>query len=256
MKVNLFSYKNYTEIIRLIEKHNRIIDFTEVLEKKPNMFTIIRHDVEFSVERAYKMAQLEELLGIKTSYLFQIRNNAYNLLSSENINLVRKIAKMGHRIGLHVHLGSLENVNKVSDYILKDIKVMEYILEIPIDRFSFHRPPSQLLKLNLNIEGKVNCYASHFFEYREQNENPNNIAIKYISDSMHRWNYDLPNEDTFKNFSKIQLLVHPYSWTIQGLDNKLNFKSLLKEKSIEMQRTIASECKHYPKDDGGDKDAL
>lgn len=242
--VNAFSYSEYSNIIKHIKNHHEIIDYSKV-KKDADRFAVIRHDVEFSVERAYQMAKLEESLQINTSYMFQIRNNAYNLFSKGNILMVKEIKDMGHEVGLHVHFGSLNNLNEIKKYILHDISVMEGFLEMPIDRFSFHRPPKEILRMNLKLEGLINAYEDRFFEFREENEGFENLKIKYIADSRHAWNYGYPDETTIKSHSKLHFLFHPYSWTEQGYDKDSNFESLKNEKIGVFADTIRTECKHF-----------
>ncbi|WP_152985688.1 hypothetical protein [Brevibacillus choshinensis] len=242
--VNPFSYNEYSQILHCIKKHHEIIDYSQV-NKDTKQFAVIRHDVEFSVERAYDFAKLEKTLEINTSYMFQIRNNAYNLFSNENIKMVREINAMGHKIGLHVHLGGLSSFAEISKYILHDSKIMESFLQIPINRFSFHRPPKEALKMNVKLEGLINTYEDRFFEFREEEDGFENLQIKYISDSRHAWNYGYPDEKTIKANSKIHFLFHPYSWTEHGFDNRLNFQSLKDEKVRVFTNTVKTECNHF-----------
>ncbi|MCA0990015.1 hypothetical protein [Pseudalkalibacillus hwajinpoensis] len=243
--MNAFSYKEYCDIISRLNQQHEIIDFSEVTEKS-NHFAIIRHDVEFSVERAFKLAELEKSLGIKTSYLFQTRNNAYNLFSTKNINLIREINKMDHKIGIHVHLGMLSCISKIREYISNDIEIMESLLEIPIDRYSFHRPSKKILREKLNIDGKINTYDSLFFDLKESEQGFDNVRVKYYSDSRHGWEYGYPDLDGLKKYSKIQLLTHPYSWTSVGYKNSDNFTSLKREKVQILNETFKEECNHFP----------
>lgn len=189
------------------------------------------------------MALLESMLGIHSSYFFQIRTDAYNLFSAKNIRAVREIQQMGHHIGLHVHLGMLDSLQHIEEYILQDIEFMENMLNIPIDRFSYHRPTREVLLLNLKIEGLINTYDEMFFEFRESDWG--DLKIKYIADSRHQWKYGYPDEDTIKKHPKIQLLAHPDEWTIAGYDTKSNFQILQHEKQVAFRTTIKSECDHY-----------
>ena len=43
----------------------------------------------------------------------------------------------------------------------------------------------------------------------------------------------------------MHLLVHPYSWTREGLSNRENFESLSREKAQLLLDTFQSECKHF-----------
>ena len=61
----MFSYQEYTEIINSIKKSNKQKTYREVLENNSKEFIIVRHDVEFSVWRAYRLASLEKKQGIQ-----------------------------------------------------------------------------------------------------------------------------------------------------------------------------------------------
>ena len=54
----MFSYNEYKNIINLVREHIPIVDFSEV-DEKTKKFCVLRHDIEFSIDRAYKLAQIE-----------------------------------------------------------------------------------------------------------------------------------------------------------------------------------------------------
>ena len=87
-----FSYKEYAKIIEWVKSHYNILQFTDITKNTPE-FCVIRHDVEYSIDRAYNLAKLEETMGVKTTYLIQIRNNCYNALSVKNIPILHEIQK-------------------------------------------------------------------------------------------------------------------------------------------------------------------
>ena len=140
----MFSYSEFKNIINLIKINLPIIDFADVTSRTKS-FCVVRHDIEFSVDRALEMARIEaDELGISSTYTVQLRNNTYNALSEKNIKTVREIQKLGHRIGLHQNPPNL-SAAKITENILKDIGVLEHYYDFKIDRFAFHRP-------NLNTE--------------------------------------------------------------------------------------------------------
>jgi len=239
---NSFSYKEYKEIILSIQKYLPILDYSEV-NTLTNKFCVIRHDVEFSVDKAYELALYEHSLGIKTSYMFQIRNNCYNTFSDRSLNKIKAIATMGHKIGLHAHMNALTNINFIKDYIKNDINILNSFIGYTIDRFSFHRPKKEYLELNLNIPNIINTYDKKYFHLTE---NLDNLNISYLADSQHKWNYGHPLNSNLESINKLQLLTHPYSWTKKGLDNKENFITLLTEKNDELRNSINDECKNFP----------
>lgn len=236
-----FSYEEYEFIINWINCNYTINKFTDISDQSDN-FCVIRHDVEFSVDRALQLAILENKLGIATTYLFQIRNNVYNALSIQNIKKIREIHYLGHDIGLHVHCGLLNDYNTIEDLICTDIDILSKLIGIDIRIFSFHRPTINLLTSNVQIKGLINTYGKLYFHPYE-GKPPKNLNIKYIADSNHIWKYGYP---TTVNHSKLQINFHPFSWSPVGYENTPNFKHIINEKTTELVNSIASEIKTFP----------
>ena len=111
--MNPFSYTEYRNIITMVSQHLPIKDFKDVLDYNLNKFCVIRHDIEFSIDRSLILARIEKELDITSTYTVQLRNNTYNALSQKNIESVQEIEELGHQIGLH------QNPPKMSDKELK-----------------------------------------------------------------------------------------------------------------------------------------
>ncbi|MDR1239120.1 MAG: hypothetical protein LBK27_03320 [Treponema sp.] len=179
------------------------------------------------MERAYNLAVFEHGKKFYSTYLFQLTNNSYNILSKKNRDLILEIINMGHSVGLHFHLNGITDINNIKNQIKKEIEIMGMMLGEKIESFSIHRPITDVLRNAIKLEGIINAYDDLFFSFTEDIlVNP--PKIKYLSDARHHWNYGLePNETTMKKYDKIQILVHPYSWTKNGYNNADNFKTLL-----------------------------
>ena len=54
----MFSFDDYREIIRIIKSTGRQCGYAEALTR--DKFIIMRHDVEYSVDRAYQLAKVEQ----------------------------------------------------------------------------------------------------------------------------------------------------------------------------------------------------
>lgn len=238
-----FSYKEYVHIINWVKQNYKVLQFPDIDSKTDN-FCVIRHDVEYSINRASKLAKLEADNGIQSTYLFQIRNNCYNALSVQNIPLIQEIHDMGHSIGLHVHCGLLHTYNTITNMINQDIDILSNMLKMNINIFSFHRPSIELLMSNLKIDGLINTYSDLYF-HAYLGRVTEQLRIKYIADSNHTWKYGYP---TTSNNSKLQLNLHPFSWTKQGNENTPNFKTLINEKNKEMVESISNEIRTFPTD--------
>lgn len=217
------------------------MDFSDAATN--DSFIVLRHDVEYSVDRAYMLSLIEQKRGIAASYFFQLTSNTYNVFSRKNVDLIKKIAKMGHKIGLHYHEIGCISLDEVVHSIRSQVDIISNIVEV--DRFSFHRPSRDILQANIYIEGLINVYGDVFFTYCDEAEADAKLQVKYISDSRHRWNYGLPTPELFAKHKKVQILVHPDTWTEAGLDNANNFKQLIEENRTEFITSIDSECDHF-----------
>jgi len=247
----MFSYNEYKNLISLVRTYLPIVDFSDVYidDYKPK-FCVLRHDIEFSVDRALAMARMEANdLGVKSTYTVQLRNNTYNALSQKNIETVQEIKNLGHSIGLHQNPSEMSD-EKLIQYILKDIETLEHYYGFEVDRFAFHRCGSNpgILEKYIVVPNKINCYAEEFFHYF-QGEKPNELRVHYVADSNHKWKYGHPLDLDFSNVNNLQLLTHPYSWTEKGIpDNYSNYTLLIKERNNELISSMNTETKTFPKE--------
>ena len=243
----MFSYNEYKNIINLIQSHLPIVDFANVKEKTKK-YCVIRHDIEFSMDRAYKLAELESQLGIQSTYTVQLRNNTYNALSAKNIMLLHQIQLLGHKIGLHICPSKIEK-DDIIEEILLESDTFEKYYGFKIDRFAFHRPNlrPELLSWYLQVPGLINCSDKKYFHYYDYLV-PDKLDVTYLSDSNHAWSYGHPIDINFDKVQKIQINTHPFSWTENGLENYGNFLSLIKERNNEMLHDMKSENKAFPKE--------
>ena len=247
----MFSYAEYKNIIILVKQHLPIVDFLEVyITDVMPKFCVLRHDIEFSIDRALKMARIEHYdLGVHSTYTVQLRNNTYNALSQKNIKAVQEIKKLGHHIGLHQN-PPLMPEDELIDYIMKDIETLEHYYDFEVDRFAFHRCGSNpsILEKYVQVPDKINCYAKEFFHYFDGNK-PNDLRVHYLADSNHQWKYGHPfHIDYWDMPQKMQLLTHPFSWSNDGYDNISNFTKLIQDRNEELLQSMNSETKTFPKE--------
>jgi hypothetical protein len=244
----MFSYSEFKNIINLIKINLPIIDFADVTSRTES-FCVIRHDIEFSVDRALEMARIEANdLGISSTYTVQLRNNTYNALSEKNIKAVQEIHKLGYKIGLHQNPPNL-SAKKIQENVLKDIEVLQHYYEFKIDRFAFHRPNlnPHILAWYVQVDNLINCNDKLYFHYFEE-EKPEVLNVTYLSDSNHLWKFGHPLDVNFDEVKKLHVLMHPYSWSRLGYRNYGNFVSLIKERNEELLHSMDSETSTFPKE--------
>ncbi len=238
----MFSFKEYKEMIRIIRETGLAANYRMALKQKK--FIIVRHDVEYSVERARELAKVEESLDFAANYFFQWTNNSYNILSRKNMAIIRDMYERGHNIGLHFALNGLTDIEIVKRQIVKEIDILNEMLGFEINQFSFHRPSKAVLQANIKLPGILNAYQDDFFSFSQDPANEE-LAVKYLSDANHIWRYGYPDEKTIHSHDKLQILTHPFAWTKQGYDNFDNYKSLIREKYQETIESVDNECKDF-----------
>ncbi|MDO4294395.1 MAG: hypothetical protein Q4C65_14375 [Eubacteriales bacterium] len=239
----MFSYEDYKEIVRIIQSTGRQMGYREAIGK--DRFVIMRHDVEYSVDRAYALAKVESSLDFTSTWFFQWTNNSYNILSRRNQDLIRDMHERGHVIGLHYALNGLTDMQEVRRQIQKEIDILSEMFGFPITQFSVHRPSADVLRENIKLPGILNAYQDEFFTFAERVEPDTPLRVKYMSDANHIWRYGYPDRDNITGYDRVQILTHPFAWSKKGYDNRDNYASLIQEKYREMIESINNECKDF-----------
>lgn len=239
----MFSFEDYREIIRIIQSTGRACSYQEALGR--DEFILMRHDVEYSVKRAYDLAKVETSMDFCSTFFFQWTNNSYNLLSKRNQQMIREMHERGHHIGLHFALNGLTDMEQVRTQILKEVKLLSEMLDFEITEFSVHRPSPDVLREDIKLPGILNAYQDEFFSFSEGVTENTPLEVKYMSDANHIWRYGYPTRENIVNHKKVQILVHPFAWTRQGYDNFDNYRTMVVEKYEEMIDSIDAECKDF-----------
>lgn len=245
MMTNSYTAFSHSEYRQILGKYQgQIRDFNDVLNENEQEFVILRHDVEFSVLRALEIAQLENEFNVCSTFNFQVLAHTYNLFSNINVERIRKIISLGHKIGLHFYHSHVRDHDwrALENEFRRQMNMLSQGVGCVSDRFSFHRPKAWMLEPRSNyLFDTINQYGASFFEY-----SPSPKSILYLADSRHEWSYGHPLE--IKPGKMMQLLTHPDEWTRKGLSEAENFKSLLDELEDENRATFLLESpKNYTK---------
>lgn len=159
----MFSYSEYVNMMDIIKKSGKLAAFDEALHR--DKFVIMRHDVEFSVSRAYNLAKLEYENNFVSNYFFQVANNAYNVFSRPNADMINKIIDMGHKVGLHFHLNGRTDLDLIKQAVIDEFQMLKTKIPFVSPIFSFHRPTQNVLAANIHIDGLLNAYQNDFFSF-------------------------------------------------------------------------------------------
>ena len=239
-KLAKFSFNEYRKILELYSPICK--DFKDI-DSTTTDFCLIRHDVEFSLERALEIAKIDSSYGIKSSFFIQVLNDAYNPLSSVNSDLIKKIEEYGHFVGLHFYFSHLEegNLKNLEDELKRQVNILQGCLKAKIDRFSYHRPSHWALEIDTyQFSNLINAYSQPYFEFVSEGTPK---KVKYIADSNHTWKYSHPLETN--NYKCFQLLIHPDEWSETGGSELENFKSIIEDANIKFINNVNLEYKTF-----------
>jgi len=239
----MFSFDDYKEIIRIVKSTGNACGYKDAINR--DKFVIMRHDVEYSVERAYALSKVEEGMDFTSTYFFQWTNNSYNVLSRRNMDMIKDMHERGQTIGLHFALNGMTDMKLIRKQIVKEINMFSEMAGFEIDEFSFHRPSKDVLRENIKLDGILNAYQDDFFTFAENVDENTPVAVKYMSDANHIWRYGYPDEANITSFDRVQILTHPFAWCKKGGDNFTNYKYLVEEKEKELIESINAECKDF-----------
>jgi hypothetical protein len=223
------AYRSYLQAIKA--SYPKILTFADFfsLAEPPDSFAIIRHDVDRKPKNAFKMAILENKMGIRSTYYFRTKSHVFKP------EIISQIAAAGHEIGYHYE--SLSDAAGDHKSALTDFEQnLEKLRKIaPIKTIAMHGSPlSRHDNRNLwkNQESRVylkNSLDIHGEVYLDINYS----AIAYITDTGRNWSSGRANRrdnvistltPDFKNgwtlldcfekadYPRIVFQIHPERW--------------------------------------------
>lgn len=208
-----FTYRAYTDLVQLLRDERYEFCSYHDVEKFKKTF-ILRHDVDFTIEKALEMAILENEIGVKSTYFVLLSTDFYNVFSKESFEKLEKIMSLGHEIGLHFDEKryDIKSVEDMSFHVKKETNILGELLNKEIKVISMHRPSKLVLESDIHFENLINSYSSFFFK-----------SVKYLSDSRMNWREDVYGVIKSNKFNKLHILTHPfwYSNGTETLENKL-----------------------------------
>lgn len=201
-----FSFDAYKKLIKDIVKNGydncNFHDYYR--SKRP---CILRHDVDFDLERAAEFAVFEKEIGealgvgLKSTYFVLLNTDFYNVFSRASRRLLGTILDAGQFIGLHfdeTQYAEDADLLNIPYHLEKELNVLSDIVGQKIDVVSMHRPSKRFLDADMQFPGVINSYSKTFFK-----------EFKYVSDSRMNWREDVFSVVESGEHSSINILTHP-----------------------------------------------
>ena len=210
----IFSYKELSKYYKKIKDLGETLLFNEFRGQK---CFLIRHDVDWDLELALKLAELENKLEIKSTYFILITSNLYNVLSPSNIKLINKIKKLNHEIGLHFDASNYKS--NYDNHAKKEAKILESIIDQKVYSISLHNP---------SVDGFYPKFPSFNDAYSKKYFKKD----YYLSDARFDFRFKNPY-DLIEKISEsfIQISLHPLHYSDKGNKDYINiFNNLFKQR--------------------------
>ena len=157
-----FTETNYRNILKIAKRNYRFINFFDNKENNiDSKFIILRHDIDISVHRAYRMAIIEHEEDVRSTYFLLLSSIYYNVFEKEIRNLILSILSLNHSIGLHFD-SSIYLIKTEKDFMFWlnfEKNILGKYFDISIDTFSIHNSePHIRQKFNkIKYDGILDC---------------------------------------------------------------------------------------------------
>ena len=222
-----FSYESYAGLIGLLRERGYAFS-TYVNYPVQGKCVILRHDIDYSLEQAVKLARLEKELGVRSTYFVLLSSDFYNPASSSSYRYLHEILDLGHDIGLHFdETAYTYNGLGLEYYIRKEARILSDLIDVNINSFSLHRPNHFTLETEIRIPGLINSYGEEFFH-----------GFKYLSDSRRRWREPVEEIIRAGEFEKLHILTHAFWYHEEDQIIARTVKDFLRSASSERKLTL------------------
>lgn len=204
-----FTEQNYRRMLQLAKKKGVFCKYDDYFEDKVKKPIVWRHDIDVSVQRAFRLAQIEREEDVSSTFFLHFNSMFYNVFDAESMQKIEQIINMGHDVGIHLECSMYDTVSEEQiEYGLQHYyNSLKFLFGISVKAFSFHNPTTELLDCFKETQygGLYNAYAA---KIRDE--------LAYCSDSNGYWRYHRL-EDFLKEEHKdkrgICVLTHPAWWT-------------------------------------------
>lgn len=222
-----FTYRDYSALIGLLRENGYALS-SYVNYPGKGKCVILRHDIDYSLEQAVKLARIEKDLGVRSTYFVLLSSDFYNPASSSSYRYLHEILDLGHDIGLHFDETAYSYERFGMEYFIrKEARILSDLIDVNINSFSLHRPNHFSLETEIRIPGLINSYGEEFFH-----------GFKYLSDSRRRWREPVEEIIEKGEFEKLHILTHAFWYHEEDLTISETILDFLRSASRERKLTM------------------
>ncbi len=200
----LFTYYEHKKFLENIHKKYKIHKLKD-WNSEPGI--ILRYDVDFSLEAARNIAEIQEEIGIRSSFFIRLTSSFYNPMSIENREILKYLTKNDFEVGLHFD----PSVYKVASHhelltkLKQEFSILESITDQNLESVSLHNP---------SVTGEYPIFAEYKNAYSDLIFNKD----IYLSDSRMKFRMDPYEFIQRADDNVLQIVFHPSHFTKRGDD--------------------------------------
>ncbi|MFM9847864.1 MAG: hypothetical protein ACKVP3_11975 [Hyphomicrobiaceae bacterium] len=204
-----FTEAGYRELLRLAQVSYRFSRFSDASASRTILW---RHDIDASVHRARRLAEIEAEEGVVATYFVFPRCPYYNLLSPPIVGQMRRILALGHDLALHFDPTCYGERTRAYDLIAeitaeRDLLAREFgrrPVAVSFHNFGLFEPADFEDDI---VAGMVNAYGRTL-----------KASHGYVSDSNGVWRFRrLRTVLEEAKEERLQVLTHPEWWTPEAM---------------------------------------
>ena len=224
---SIFKYEKLKLFYKQLQERKEVLTFNEYDGR--NCF-LIRHDIDYNLDKALEMAQLENEMGIKSTFFILLSSDNYNPFTYENQRIIKTIKQLGHEIGLHFDPSKFGN--DFTQEFENQTSLLAKISNEKIYSVSIHNP--SIHGNYPEFSGYNNAYSKRFFK-------PEN----YLSDAR----FNFRNKEPFRFIETAddfvtQISLHPIHYSIEGDTNYLPvLKRIYRQNLLEFKNEFSKNTK-------------
>jgi len=223
-----FTEESYRDLLRCAKKNYKFVGYKDNLDGHHILW---RHDLDASMNRALRLAQIENEEEVISTYFIFPRCLYYNILNPLTHALVLKIIALGHQIGLHfdpTHFGKGLTRGRLIEAIAaeRDLLKREFGAEPTAVSFHLYGVLEEPMPDDDDLAGLVNAYSRRLRD-----------TYSYVSDSNGVWLYRrLRDVLADSREDRLQVLTHPEWWTDEVMPPRARLQRAIDGYAAAMER--------------------
>ncbi len=171
-----------------------------------------RHDVDYSMHRAVRIARIEAENNVQATYFFLLHSELYNLLELEVFRHAQEILSLGHSLGVHfdaAFYGGFDSEDQLAVKLRHEARLFEDIFERPVRVFSLH---------NADVSNSARFDGDEIAGLLNASGRGIRQRYRYVSDSNGYWRFECLRDvlESEEN-AYLHVLTHPEWWQVEAM---------------------------------------